>query len=94
MLLAHNGTKSKKAVKKTATTTTAPVKTVELPNDAELLAKAQAGDAEAQYNVGLFYENGYGVTKNINNALEWYKKAARNGNSLAKSSLKRLGSTW
>lgn len=72
--------KSKKAVKKTATTTTAPVKTVELPNDAELLAKAQAGDAEAQYNIARAYDKGtLGVQVNLDEAFKWYCLSAEQG---------------
>lgn len=33
----------------------------------------------AQYNLGRCYENGNGVEKNINKAIEWYTKAAEKG---------------
>ena len=32
--------------------------------------------AQAQYNLGVFYENGYGVDADIQTAKDWYEKAA------------------
>jgi TPR repeat protein len=52
---------------------------------------ADQGDAFAQCNLGVMYENGYGVAKDMNKAVEWYRKAAAQGITLAKQSLKRLG---
>ena len=40
---------------------------------------AQQGDAKAQYNLGLLYENGWGVTQNYKKAVAWYQKAANQG---------------
>lgn len=40
---------------------------------------AQNGDAEAQHNLGLFYETGFGVAKDERLAVEWYTKAADQG---------------
>lgn len=34
--------------------------------------------------MGIFYENGCGVTKNKKKALQWYKKAMEKGNEKAK----------
>lgn len=34
--------------------------------------------------LGIFYENGCGVTKNKKKALQWYKKAMEKGNEKAK----------
>lgn len=39
--------------------------------------------AQAQFNLGVMYENGDGVAKDYNQALEWYNKAADNGNNEA-----------
>ena len=40
---------------------------------------AEQGDAEAQYNLGVRYQAGDGVSRNIENAIEWYKKSAGQG---------------
>ena len=40
---------------------------------------AEAGDAHAQYNMGLLYAAGKGVTQDYNQAVEWYRKAAEQG---------------
>ena len=47
-------------------------------------------NARAQYKIGLFYEQGWAVPKDLNEALTWYKKAAAQGHALAGSSLYRL----
>ena len=44
--------------------------------DAALLAKANAGDAGAQVQVGEAYAAGAQVGRNLNLAAEWYRKAA------------------
>lgn len=44
---------------------------------------AQAGDAEAQTNVGEIYERGLGVEPNYEAAALWYQKAADQGYSQA-----------
>ncbi len=57
----------------------------------ELQKKAEQGDAAAQYNLGVCYSNGQGVPKDIDKVVEWYQKAAVQGDEGAKSALKRLG---
>lgn len=57
----------------------------------EYYQKAITGDAEAQNSLGFCYENGQGVTKSLSEAVKWYRKAAAQGNNLAKLFLKRLG---
>ena len=37
---------------------------------------AEAGNAAAQYNLGILYENGLGVAKDAVKAYRWYQKAA------------------
>jgi TPR repeat protein len=40
---------------------------------------AEKGDANAQYNVGLLYARGQGVTQDFKEAAEWYRRAAEQG---------------
>jgi hypothetical protein len=53
-------------------------------------AKPPIKVAPAQKNLGLFYETGLGLTKDILQASEWYRKAAEQGNIDAQNHLKRL----
>ncbi|MFI3206654.1 MAG: tetratricopeptide repeat protein, partial [Clostridia bacterium] len=48
---------------------------------------AEQGNAEAQYNVGVFYHNGYSVSQNYNTAIEWYRKAISGGYTDAQNNL-------
>jgi len=45
----------------------------------EWLPLAEAGNAAAQFNVGLLHERGEGRERDVEKALEWYVKAAENG---------------
>ncbi len=47
------------------------------------ISDAETGDVEAMVQIGISYEEGSGVTKDLNNAYEWYKKAASKGSSSA-----------
>lgn len=38
---------------------------------------AEKGDASAQYNMGVLYDQGYGVKQNFDTARQWYLKAAK-----------------
>ena len=49
--------------------------------------KAAAGDATAQNHLGLCYENGNGVDRDLTEAVKWYRKAAEQGNASAQSNL-------
>lgn len=40
---------------------------------------AERGDANAQHNLGVIYEYGYGVAKDYREAMDWYLKAAEQG---------------
>ena len=42
-------------------------------------AKAEKGNAEAQYNLGESYDNGDGVPKDEVEGVKWYRKAADQG---------------
>jgi TPR repeat protein len=54
---------------------------------AKVLAKAKAGDAGAQFNLGTFYAYGAGVPKNETQAAIWFRKAAVQGDALAQVEL-------
>ena len=48
---------------------------------------AEAGDASAQYNLGLMYRHGDGVLKDSFEAVKWYRKSAEQGYALAQLNL-------
>ncbi len=48
---------------------------------------AEQGDADAQYNLGLCYDNGWGVVENKPEAVRWYREAAEQGISNAQYNL-------
>ena len=52
---------------------------------------ANSGHAEAQFNLGLMYFNGDGVTKDDVKAVKWFRKAANQGDEDAKEFLRELG---
>jgi uncharacterized protein len=59
-------------------------------NDAdvsELKAKAEKGDASAQYDLGKAYKEGNGVIHNDELAVQWYRNAADRGNANAENDL-------
>ncbi len=51
---------------------------------------AENGDADAQYNIGWMYLNGYGLRINDSLALTWWKKASEQGHSDASFSIGML----
>ncbi|HEY6599639.1 MAG TPA: caspase family protein, partial [Pseudomonadales bacterium] len=54
------------------------------------MAAAEAGDADAQTNVGEIFERGLGGEPNYEAALIWYRKAAAQGNARAQFALGTL----
>jgi tetratricopeptide (TPR) repeat protein len=56
----------------------------------EMLAAAPKGDADAQYNLGRAYQNGFGVKRDPAEAAAWYQRAAEKGHSDAQNSLAML----
>ena len=55
-------------------------------------AKAPGSEAAAcMNNIGLCYENGIGVPRNLNLAISWYKTAISRGSTSARDNLVRLG---
>ncbi len=51
---------------------------------------AEAGNDEAQYNIGWMYHNGYGLRVNDHLALEWWLSASEQGNTDASFSIAML----
>ena len=51
---------------------------------------AQRGLAQAQFNLGVAYEIGYGVTQDKEEAVKWYTKAAQQGFAPAQEVLNEL----
>ena len=45
----------------------------------EWLPLAELGDVEAQYNLGVMYDEGTSVEQDFSKAAEWYRKAAEQG---------------
>jgi len=48
---------------------------------------AEQGDAQAQYNLGWFYANGYGVQVNPTKAVDWWQRAGEQGHIEAQFAL-------
>jgi TPR repeat protein len=55
-----------------------------------LKAKAESGDPAAQYDLGLQYEKGGGVSKDIKQAAGWFMKAAEKGYTKAEAKVGEL----
>ena len=45
------------------------------------IADAASGDIEAQYALGLAYDQGLVVQRNLSEAISWYQKAADQGHA-------------
>ncbi len=45
----------------------------------EIRAKAEAGDAESEYQLGLRYYSGESVAKDLAEGVKWFRKAAEKG---------------
>lgn len=52
-----------------------------------LINYANSGNTEAQFKLGSAYDSGQSVTRNGNEALKWYLKAAEAGNAEAQNSV-------
>ena len=57
------------------------------PDFDETMAAAKQGDAYAQFNLGVMYDNGMGVPENDAEAVKWYRKAADQGDASAQYNL-------
>jgi hypothetical protein len=51
------------------------------------LAKAEKGDAQAQYNSGMMYSNGNHVKKDFKEAAKWWRKSAEQGKASSQAFL-------
>ena len=51
------------------------------------LSSAEKGDATAQFNLGVMYDNGQGVEQDYAEAVKWYRKAAMQGVASAQLNL-------
>ncbi len=52
---------------------------------------AKLGDVDAQYLMGMIYEQGMGTDRDLIKAVYWYTKAAEHGSEEAREELRRLG---
>ncbi|MGX2967233.1 tetratricopeptide repeat protein [Ursidibacter sp. B-7004-1] len=48
---------------------------------------AEEGDAKVQFNLGVMYDNGWGVAQDYQQAVYWYQKAAQQGDAKAQYNL-------
>lgn len=58
-----------------------------------LRTQAERGDASAQFELGVKYEYGFGVSKDKAESMKWYSKASEQGNGDAKGAIARLSPT-
>ncbi len=71
-----------------AQTTVAPSASIPSQQEiADLKAKAEAGDPNAQVKLGQWYEDGTGVPVNHVAAVTWYRKAAERGDPAGENNL-------
>jgi hypothetical protein len=56
----------------------------------EFKAGAEAGQAEAEFDLGVLYAQGLGVLRDLNVAASWYRKAADQGNAEAQFALGQM----
>jgi TPR repeat protein len=57
------------------------------------LRAAKQSNTDAQNNIALMYQNGWGVEANRVEAIAWWLKSAQQGNEVAKKNLRDLGVT-
>ncbi len=69
------------------------VKSVPEADAMEMLRKAEAGDAEAQYKVATMYRTGQGFKQSYEEAMKWYLAAAEQGDPFAMYNISILYST-
>jgi len=57
------------------------------PNEDELLKKAESGDVESQFQLGVLYDRTYGPGRDVTKIFSWYEKAAKQGHPEAQYNL-------
>src|SRR2546428_1690306 len=57
------------------------------PDVNEVRAKAEKGDAQAQFDLGWMYDEGNGIEQDSSEATKWYRKAAERGLAMAQLNL-------
>ena len=94
LLLTLNGCGEKASGNKTETTTATPATLAKVSKPEEKFMKlqkeAEAGNVDAQNNLGWIYSNGHGATKDYQEAAKWYRLAAAQGNASAQLALGRM----
>ncbi|BAS67713.1 MAG: sel1 repeat family protein [Gammaproteobacteria bacterium] len=58
-----------------------------MKNCQQIIQLAKQGDAQSQYELGLMYELGAGVDKDLSQAFEWYQKSAQQEQAKAQYNL-------
>lgn len=53
----------------------------------EVISLANKGNAKSQYELGLMYELGMGIDKNLSHAFAWYQKSANQNYAKAQYNL-------
>src|SRR3954452_19040022 len=56
----------------------------------EWKASADAGQAEAEFDLGLLYAQGLGVRRDLTEAARWYRRSAEQGNAQAEFALGQM----
>jgi len=51
---------------------------------------ADLGNSGGEHNVGLFYANGWGVLRNLSTAVQWFERAAKQGDRRSAQALRNL----
>jgi uncharacterized protein len=59
-------------------------------NESTLRSRADAGEAEAQYQLGSMYWEGKEIDQDRNEALKWYQRAAQHGHQAAQFKVAEL----
>ena len=68
--------------------------TADLPTAAKWFEKAaERGVVDSQFNLGVLFESGQGLPKNVNDAFVWYSIAAAQGDQFAKTRVEVLSTT-
>lgn len=76
------------SVANTCNTTETFDRTLPAKNDfSKIFQRAESGNTDAQFEIGLMYESGCGVKPDYERAFHWYRKAANAGHPSAQNNL-------